>query len=198
MPPFPRRPARPAAVLLATLALGAAGTSPARADDSLLYVGGAVGQSNVKVGQIDFNETQIGWKALIGTRPISLLGAELAYIDFGSPTRSINGINNEASAKGASATGLIYLPLPLPLVDVYGKAGLARLQASANAYAANCGTQGVGCSLFAFNRKNTQPTYGVGAQAHWGAFAARVEFEHFQTAGGSPSLLSVGITYGFL
>lgn len=194
---FPYRRIRLACLALAG-ALASLPGAPAVADDSLLYVGAGAGQSNVKVGQIDFNKTDFGWKAYVGTRPISLLGAELAYLDFGKPTRTVNGVNNDASAKGVSATGLVYLPLPMPLVDVYGKAGFARLQATARAYAALCGTTGPGCSSFAFDRKNTQATYGLGAQLHWGSLAARLEYEHFQTNGGTPSLLSVGVFYGFL
>ena len=187
---------RCATLCLAALTLTAAGG--ARAEDALLYLGGSAGQSNVKVGQIAFNQNDFGWKLTAGTRPISLLGAELSYIDFGKPSTTTFNVNSNASIKGAVAYGMIYAPLPLPLFDIYGKLGLARLQSSANAYPNGCTAPGPGCSLFNFNRTNTQAAYGAGAQVNWGAFAGRVEYEHYETTGGSPSLLSVAVIYKFL
>jgi Outer membrane protein beta-barrel domain len=185
----------------ATALIAALSTShAARADDSLLYAGASLGQGNTKVGQINFNKTDLGWKAVVGTRPLRWLGAEVAYIDFGNPKETYPLAQSRARATGAAAYGLFYLPLPLPLVDVYAKAGLARVHTTANSYSTT-GTCTIGnpdCGLFALDRKNTQPTYGVGAQAHLGDLAARLEYEHFETAGGSPSLLTLGFTYSFL
>lgn len=188
----------------ATLAIAAGAVAlPARADDSLLYVGGSIGQGNQKVGQIAFNESNFAWKALVGSRPIPLLGAELAYMDLGKPTQTVGGSNlggfdQKATTKGMTGFGLVYLPLPLPLVDVFGKLGLARLQTTASSTFSGCTPAGPGCTAFSIDRKNTQTAYGAGVQMHWGALAGRVEYEHFQTIGGSPSLLSAGLTYGFL
>ena len=193
----------PAAVI-AVIAVGAAGAAlaiptTARAQDSLLYVGGSLGQGNSKVGQINFNKTDLGWKAIVGTRPVRWFGAELSYIDFGKPTATYALAQSSARTTGAAAYGLLYLPLPVPRTDVYAKAGLARLHTTASTYstAGNCTVGNADCGLFAFDRKNTQPTYGVGAQVHLGDLAARLEYEHFQTAGGSPSLLTIGLTYSF-
>ena len=185
-----------ATMTLAMTALGA--FSAANAQEALLYAGGAVGLANTDVGQIVFNQNALGWKAFVGTHPISLLGAEVSYLNLGSPNRTIQGIKQSASTKGMSAFGMIYVPQPLPSVDFYGKLGLARLQADANAYEANCGSSGSGCSLFSFSTKNTTMAYGFGAQAHWGAIAARLEYEHFHTAGGLPSMWTAGLSYGFL
>ncbi len=188
----------PAAAIAILAALSAAGA--AHADDSLLYVGGSLGQGNTKVGQINFNKTDLGWKAFAGTRPLHWLGAELAYIDFGSPKESYALAQSSAKATGAAAYGLLYLPLPVPLVDVYAKAGLARIHTTASSYSTSgtCTVGNASCGLFALDRKNTQPTYGIGAQAHLGDLAARIEYEHFQTTGGSPSLLTIGLSYSFL
>jgi hypothetical protein len=60
------------------------------AEDPLgLYVGAALGQSEVRVdesvfgGAPGFDAHRDAWKLLVGLRPISLLGAELDYMDFG-------------------------------------------------------------------------------------------------------------------
>ena len=198
-----RRVARRRLAATALAVITCAAAVPAQAEDALLYVGGSVGQGNVKAGQIDFNKSDFAWKATVGTRPISLLGAELSYVDLGKPAQTVGGtdlgsFDQKASTKGLTGFGLIYLPLPLPLVDVFGKVGLARLQTTASSTFTGCTPAGPGCTAFSLDRKNTQPAYGAGAQVHWGAVAVRVEYEHFQTAGGSPSLLSAGLTYGFL
>ena len=86
---FGTRQRAPAAAIavIAVIAVSAAlaASTTARAQDSLLYVGGSLGQGNSKVGQINFNKTDLGWKAIVGTRPVHWFGAELADIDFGKP-----------------------------------------------------------------------------------------------------------------
>ena len=70
----------------------------ASADDLLgLYAGGAVGQSrleatgertyasgNVYYDTGSFNENDTGFKVFVGIHPISLLGAEIAYVELRS------------------------------------------------------------------------------------------------------------------
>jgi opacity protein-like surface antigen len=142
---------------------------------------------------------------LVGLRPISLLGAEIEYTDFGHPTVDTYsstapsfGVRADASAKAASAFGLVYLPLPLPLLDVYGKAGLARLRTTYN-YNTGC----VSCAT-AFlpapgheDSTDTAFAYGVGAQVKAFALAVRVEYERINKSSGNPDLLSAGITWSF-
>ena len=69
---------------------------------------------------------------MIGFRPISWLGAELTYFDLGHPEGTLSVTTNgqvqgypaNASFKGEAAFGMIYLPIPL--IDVYAKVGVAR------------------------------------------------------------------------
>ena len=69
---------------------------------------------------------------MIGVRPISVVGAELEHIDFDSVHGSIPGtflIGNVQGDLHSNATALFavgYLPLPVPLLDVHAKAGVAR------------------------------------------------------------------------
>jgi len=90
------------------------------ADDLVgVYIGSAVGQARIDatapyVG--GFRENHSGFKVMIGLRPISLVGAELEYLDFGHPSRLIGFIPTDASMKGAAALGILYLPVPI--VDI--------------------------------------------------------------------------------
>jgi hypothetical protein len=92
------------ALFIAAIALLVPPGGRALADDLLgMYVGGSVGQSIVRASQLDFlgpyppnpspvpvsvSKSATGWKVFAGLRPISLVGAELAYTDFGHPTAS--------------------------------------------------------------------------------------------------------------
>ena len=204
---------RSCAFALATAAVAAI-AAPAHADDLLgLYVGGGVGESHVRNGSgftnvNGFVENHTGWKALIGIRPISLLGAELEYADFGRPSVTaaqtiVPGIiyNENVSQKAASAFGLLYLPLPVPILDLYGKAGISRLQTVVNATvtcvapAATCVPNPVTDHQ---DSTNTRFAYGAGVQAKFLSFAVRAEYERINAPGGSsPDLYSLIATYSF-
>jgi hypothetical protein len=193
------------------------GLPSAYADDLLgLYAGAAVGQSRLEatgqrtyaLGNVyydtgSFNENHIGFKILVGIRPMSLLGAEVAYTDFGHPSGGFGSYPANVSMKGGSAFGVLYLPVPI--VDVFLKAGVARIQSEINGtgyFGPNCSSNGpcpayVGLAPFQLNRTNTSGAGGVGAQYKIGSWAVRAEYERFNAAGGSPSLLSAGITWTF-
>jgi hypothetical protein len=84
--------------LLAAFALGGA-SAPALAADNGFYVGGSVGQANVAadVGNLDdFDEDETGFKVFAGVRPLDLLAFEVAYVDFGSPSRSVGPVTTNA------------------------------------------------------------------------------------------------------
>jgi opacity protein-like surface antigen len=168
-----------------------------------LYIGGSVGQSQVEanvpsVG--DFKENHSAFKVMVGIRPISLIGAELSYIDFGHPSGNINVAPSNVSEKGADAFAVLYLPVPV--VDVFVKAGLARLQSTIN----SADRIGVACAmgvrncvpLFRLDSTNTSFAAGAGAQFKLSAWAVRAEYERFNAAGGNPSLVSLGVTWTFL
>jgi opacity protein-like surface antigen len=182
----------------------------AAADNLLgLYVGGAIGQSRVEAntsfsapfgvypGQRDFDENHIAFEANLGVRPVSLLGGEISYIDFGKPGGSLYNYPANTSIKGAAAFGVLYLPVPI--VDIYVKAGVARLESTVNGGLPSlfaCYVQG--CPLpFQLNRTNTSGAGGVGAQYKFSSWAVRAEYERFNAAGGNPSLLSIGLTWSF-
>jgi len=134
---------------------------------------------------------------MVGLRPISLLGAELAYVDFGHPSR-LNGIfATDVTMKGAAAFGIFYLPVPL--FDIYAKAGAARLQSTVGVQLV-CPPSTV-CIAIAtprpISRTNTSFAGGAGVQYKLGHFGVRGEYERFNAAGANPYLLSLGATWTF-
>ena len=120
---------------LAALAFAQGATSAGASDLNPLgfYFGGAVGQSDVRANEdagfgapqgtpgvpLGFDERHAGWKLAVGMRPISPLGVELAYVDFGHPAALGNFDGNStglrtpinAHPKALELSGLAYLPL---------------------------------------------------------------------------------------
>lgn len=184
------------ALALAALSLLAVAAPAAHADPLGLYIGAGVGEANVKVDQLGFSESHSGYKLLVGLRPISLAGAELEYVDFGHPSTTIvPGATADATVRGSALFGLLYLPLPVPMLDLYAKAGFARLQTTASA---TCEAQPVfQCGLFQFDRTDTRFALGAGAQIKMSAFALRGEYEQFSSEYGNPSFWSLALTWSF-
>jgi opacity protein-like surface antigen len=183
----------------------------ATAEDSLgMYVGGAIGQAQVSAyadsasfapigsgGTGEFSERHAAFKALVGFRPISFFGAELEYVDFGHPSGSLFDYPADSSLKGAAAFGLLFLPLPI--IDIYLKAGAARLQSTLSGvvpYLPLC----AGCAppRFEQNRTDTAFAAGAGARYKFGSWAVRAEYERFNAAGEYPSVVWLGLTWTFL
>jgi hypothetical protein len=134
---------------------------------------------------------------MVGFRPIRLVGAELAYLDFGHPSRHVGFIPTDVSMRGAAALGILYLPVPV--VDIYVKAGVARLQSTVTATSV-C-PPGAYCVVIptttAVSSANVAFAGGAGVQVKFGSFAVRGEYERFNAAGGHPSLLSLGAVWTF-
>ena len=87
----------------------------------------------------------------------------------------------------------------MPVVDIYVKAGAARLQSTLSGivpYLPLCG----GCAppRFEQDRTNTAFAAGAGAQYKFGSWAVRAEYERFSAAGEYPSVVSLGLTCTFL
>jgi hypothetical protein len=183
-------------VLVVAVAASLVARLVALADPLDVYAGAALGQSTVRADPLEFNQHDPGWKVLVGIRPLALVGAEIGYADFGHPSYSQGvplGLNASVRASSADALGIIYLPLPVPLLDIYGKAGVARLD-----YRASSNSGCLACNHFNADYSETRLAYGGGAQLKFGRFAVRVEYERISASNGDPSLLSVGLTWKFL
>lgn len=186
--------------------LAAIGTASA-ADPLGLYFGAAYGQSHVSArfdqvvpgsaGELDSTDSA-SFQGMIGIRPIPFLGAEVTYTDFGQRSSFGSGApvagapfvtSAQASQKGEAAFAMLYLPVPL--IDVYVKAGLSRITTDMSAtYQLDGGTYTAYRS-----RDDVGFAYGAGLQWKLGQWAVRGEYERFDAAGGHPSLLSIGMTY---
>jgi OOP family OmpA-OmpF porin len=157
--------------LAAPLALCAVSPAALAKDPSLqgFYVGGSIGDATVEFKddetQQEFDGDDTGFKLIVGYRIIDWVAVELNYSDFGTPVDRIFGVDLETdySAVSASALGI----LPLGNFDLFGRLGLARLDADFRA---------VGFSG-SDSERSTEPVFGIGAQYRANNLAIRVEFE---------------------
>ncbi len=198
--------------LLATCATSAAfaddsGTVPNVVAPLGLYLGGALGRANVRVDSrttgnlFDLDAHDLGWKAMLGVRPVAPIGAEFEYIDFGHPAQTLNAVRADARSRGVGLFAVGYLPIPV--VDVFGKVGASRLQTIAKGVPDTVQTSGQVCNnsslscLFDSDHTETRFAYGGGVQIKVARVGIRAEYERFSAPGGDPSLLSLGAIYTF-
>jgi hypothetical protein len=200
--------------LLAIISVGACGASTqALADNPLgAYIGFGAGESNAGNNNYSFDygydggfHSNLAWKAILGIRPLPIVGAELEYIDFGSNGGSDGfyasnyyyGANSHP--KAGVLYGLGYLPLPLPFLDVYGKLGVARLQTDLTSFS-GCPVGGAASCTpvpYRLDQSDNRFAYGAGVQAKFQDFAFRAEYERIDSPFGDPAAFTVSATWTF-
>ncbi len=172
------------------LAAVAAPATSALAADNGIYIGGSVGQANIKERddftglQLDGDDT--GFKAIVGIRPLDFLGFELNYVDLGRSKDTVAGVDLTADAKGIDAFAVGFLGLPF--MDLFAKAGVISWDAKVSA-------RGLG----SLSDDGQDFAWGLGAQVHFGSAALRAEYEKFDIGDiDDVNLISVGFTWTFL
>jgi opacity protein-like surface antigen len=169
-------------------------TGAAHADELLgLYAGAGITRAKMEdIFHSNFNLSNTSWKVYAGLRPIGFpLGIDVDYLDLGSADASTLHGASHADSKAFAAYAVGYLPIPVPDIDVYGKAGLARWQFSGHYTSPG---------LFAVSENGTDFAWGVGGQIHFlGRFAARIEYEHYNVhQADDVQVYSVGVSYSIL
>ncbi len=177
-------------------------TAVCGADPLDFYAGAGVGQATLKQDGYQVDSHVTGWKVMAGWRPISTLGAEVEYVDLGSKNVSYPLLAQQIDTK-AHATALFalgYLPVPLPMLDLYAKAGVARMQGHTTVVQ-SCPGCPVGFSTTptttVIDTSNTSFAWGAGAQLKFGLPAVKLEYERFNGSQGNDSLLSLALTANF-
>ena len=190
------------------------------ADPVGFYIGAGGGHSQVRndfefggIGvPVSINGSPTGWKVMAGIRPLSILGAEVAYIDFGSisgamslpATTTQGGFNATATShpKAAVLFAVGFLPIPLPYLDIFAKAGVAQLKSDVSATGQATCPLNLPCfpvfvPPYSASGNSTHPAYGAGAQLKFTNLAVRAEYERISAGSGDVDLLSLGVTLGF-
>jgi hypothetical protein len=161
-------------VLLAIAVL--LGTGSAFADDGTFYLGAGISKdkvSDIVNGGTSFPDIDsTAWKVYIGVRPLSVIAFEADYLNLGSQTSTFVISSDHADAKAFAGYAVGFLPIPVPFLDVFGKAGLARWTLD--------GSSITSLVPGSFSTNGTDFAWGVGTQVHFGNFGARLEYESFR------------------
>lgn len=179
-------------MLLPALTLALMG-SVAQAADNGFYLGAGV--SDAKVDDVfgsgtDFDLDNTAWKIIAGFRPIDHFAVEANYMDLGNKERSFGLGNASADAKAFGAYAVGFLPIPVPFLDIYGKAGLARWDLDGRTNIPG---------LTRFSDHGTEFAWGGGAQVRFGSLAARLEYDHFDIDNTDGlKMYTLGATWTFL
>ena len=89
-------------------------------------LGVGVGSSKFDVDEA-LDDSDLGMKAIAGVRLLDSFALEASYIDFGKATSDVSNV--KATALGAFALGFVHFPL----LDLFAKAGLAKVDAELGA-----------------------------------------------------------------
>lgn len=163
--------------LVLALTLGA---SVVRADNGLFYVGAGVtwdslhdiAPNGLSLGNID----STSWKGFAGVRPASLFAVEAEYMDLGSQIVNPSvEFRAHISYQAFAGYAVGFLPIPVPFLDVYGKAGLARWSSRGGV-----DFQLINAPPPSLSDNGTVFAWGVGSQVHAGNVGARLEYESFR------------------
>lgn len=154
-----------------------------------VYVGGAGLQSRFDSDDFDVEDVDdedTGWKLFAGIRPHQYFAIEGGFTQFGqaeAPAVAVGG-PFEAKAEAFSLFGVGIIPAGP--VDLFVKAGAARIDAEGN----------VGAVFF--DDKATEFAYGAGVQLNLGRLGFRAEYEKFDTdVIGDLDVISLGVVFSF-
>lgn len=181
---------------IAVLAACCAAAS-AQAADNGFYFGLGAEHSDFNIEGATDN-TDKGLKAIAGVRLLDSFGVELNYADHGKATlpsgiacATLVGTNCPSTSKVAASSLAAYAVgfLDFPLLDLYAKAGLARMDGKLTT---------PGQPAFSYKDDDTKLAWGVGAQAHFGSLGARAEIEQFKLFGEKLRTISISFVYTIL
>jgi hypothetical protein len=123
---------------------------------------------------------------IAGFRPLEWFAIEANYVDLGTASDTIAGVNVDVDTKGIDAFGVLFLPLPV--VDVFLKAGFISWDLDADV-----------AGLGSVSDDGTDLAYGVGAGIGFGNFGVRAEYERFEIEDtDTVDMISLGFTWTFL
>ena len=183
------------AVAVVVLVVSAA---PAEAKNGV-YIGASVGQTTLRIDDIDLDTDAFDYKAdstatkiILGYRFMAFLAVEGSYVDFGSleDSASVGGVpvsvETDLKAYDACAMGMF----PLGIADVFAKAGVVSWDSDVRAAFDDI--------IDYRGESGTDLVYGVGAQLRFKGLAVRAELEYFDISDAdSLYLISVGATFTF-
>lgn len=161
--------------------------------DNGIYLGAGIGQGGVQFEdridgeRIDFDADDTAYKFIAGWRFLDWLAVEANYVDLGSASDRIEGIDIRTDVSGVSLAALGFLPIGP--VDLFAKVGAINWDAEVSA-------RGTGISG---SDDGTDLMYGGGVQFRVWSLSVRGEYEIFDVADADTvDMISLSVTWTFL
>lgn len=162
-----------AVAIVGLVALGAALSAPAMAQDSAFYVGGQIGSADYKAAR----DSERSWGAIIGYDFTPNYGLEVSYVDMGKITNNFPGFFSETLSGTAYDLAVVAAFDVTDRFSMYGRLGAYRAEMSATLDIVNG-------ESFAERSRNTGVTYGIGARFNFGNhLAVRGAYQRYHDAG---------------
>jgi Outer membrane protein beta-barrel domain len=189
-------------MLLPVLMLGA---TVARADNGFFYLGAGFTHSSLTAnnnGYIAYGTPDLqnnSWKAFAGVRPLNWLALEADYIDLGSGSSSYSGntytntTHADSSAWTAYAIGIVPV---VPVVDLYGKLGVARWKLNSTLtqdFHNTSNTPPPPPLITPHSYSGTSFAWGGGVQVRIKMFGVRLEWEGFDVDSNFANVASLSV-----
>jgi OOP family OmpA-OmpF porin len=161
--------------------------SSADENDEGFYIGGGVGQFNLKLDDVDqtdeaiesLDDSDTAWKAFAGWRMNPYFSLEVAYVDFGRPSdraTTAAGTGGDFSAHISGFEPSILGTIPLGPVELFGKVGYLFYDVDASVDLDN----GPG---FDSSSSESDFTYGGGVgMTFFGRLNARLEYQRIDSS----------------
>jgi outer membrane immunogenic protein len=160
------------ATTLLALALAALPVLAGAADGGI-YLGAGAGRGRIQNESVGFDSKGTAYKGFVGYRfgglPLIDVALEAGYTDFGHPAHTTPLGSVEYKLRGATAAGLLILPLGP--IDLFGKAGAIRLSSEKT----------IGGTTT--SKTSTNGLYGAGIGFRLWKLGMRAEYEYFDVKG---------------
>ena len=197
---------------LAACCVSAAASAQSTTNPAGFYLGAGIGPSQIRsdnnyycCSNYDNYNYQFAWQALLGIRPLHVLGFEAEYIDFGQPGNGYYYVpaNTSSHPTAPAIFAVGYLPIPVPYLDIFAKAGGARLSTNiATTVYPPCpaGAPPQSCLPYTGREKvtDTKFAYGVGVQSKFAfGLIVRGEYERIASQYGDPDAFMFSAMWTF-
>jgi opacity protein-like surface antigen len=199
-----------AMIALAACCFSAVASAQTATNPAGFYLGAGIGPSQIRsdnnyycCSNYDNYNYQFAWQAMLGIRPLHVLGFEAEYIDFGQPGNGYYYVpaNTSSHPTAPAVFAVGYLPIPVPFLDIFAKAGGARLSTRISTYAPPPNCVGASCTPVYAGREDVTDTkfaYGVGVQSKFPfGLIVRGEYERIASQYGDPDAFMFSAMWTF-
>lgn len=183
--------------LIAFAAFALTAAMAARADvQPGFYMGAGVGATKIDddgFDDIDFDDSDVGFKVFGGYRISPNFAVEASYFDLGEASGHFedifDSVDFDVGVSGFNASVVGILPVS-DMFSLFGKIGYASYDIDAHVDVAGVGSG-------SDSQSESDMTYGLGGELSFGQFAVRLEYEAISVDNGDANMISVGGVFRF-